>query len=114
VQALWLKNSSSKERDKQLAATVAALVGIAPEDELEGMIARAPASRLLDLGHFAFEYEFYACFDLPHRIDKLQPLVDAFAHRFNHHRPHQALGARTPAEYLKAISARDSRPSHMS
>jgi hypothetical protein len=39
MQALWLKNSTAEERDKQLSATVAALVGIAPRDELEGMIA---------------------------------------------------------------------------
>ena len=39
VQALWLKNSSSEERDKQYSATVAALVGIGPKDELEGMMA---------------------------------------------------------------------------
>jgi len=39
VQALWLKNSSTEERDKQLSATVAALIGIAPKDELEGMMA---------------------------------------------------------------------------
>ena len=39
VQALWVKNSSPDERDKQLSATVAALFGIAPRDELEGMIA---------------------------------------------------------------------------
>ena len=39
VQALWVKNSSAEERDKQLSATVAALMGIAPKDELEGMIA---------------------------------------------------------------------------
>lgn len=39
VQALWLKNSSADERDKQLSATVAALMGIAPKDELEGMMA---------------------------------------------------------------------------
>ena len=39
VQALWLKNSSPEERDKQLSATVAALMGIAPKDELEGMMA---------------------------------------------------------------------------
>jgi hypothetical protein len=37
--ALWVKNSSPEERDKQLNATVAALVGIAPKDELEGMMA---------------------------------------------------------------------------
>lgn len=39
VQALWLKNSSAEERVKQLSATVAALIGIAPKDELEGMMA---------------------------------------------------------------------------
>jgi hypothetical protein len=39
VQALWLKNSSPEERDKQLSATVAALIGITPKDELEGMMA---------------------------------------------------------------------------
>lgn len=52
----------------------------------------------------AWRYDFYASFDLPHRLDKLQPLVDAFAYRFNHHRPHQALGDLTPAAYLKTIS----------
>jgi hypothetical protein len=39
VQALWLKNSSPEERDKQFSATIAALAGIAPKDELEGMMA---------------------------------------------------------------------------
>ena len=39
VQALWLKNSSPEERDRQLGATIAALAGIAPKDELEGMMA---------------------------------------------------------------------------
>lgn len=39
VQALWVKNSSPEERDKQLTATVAAMVGIGPKDELEGMMA---------------------------------------------------------------------------
>lgn len=39
VHALWVKNSSAEERDKQLSATVAALMGIAPKDELEGMLA---------------------------------------------------------------------------
>lgn len=39
IHALWLKNSSAEERDKQLTATVAALMGIAPRDELEGMLA---------------------------------------------------------------------------
>lgn len=39
VQALWVKHSDDAERDKQLSATVAALIGIGPRDELEGMMA---------------------------------------------------------------------------
>jgi hypothetical protein len=39
VQALWTKNSDKEERDRQLSATVAAMVGIGPKDELEGMMA---------------------------------------------------------------------------
>ncbi len=39
IQALWLKDSTPEQRDKQLSATVAAMIGIAPKDELEGMIA---------------------------------------------------------------------------
>ncbi len=39
VRALWVKNSSQEERDKQLSATVAALMGVGPMDELEGMMA---------------------------------------------------------------------------
>ena len=39
VQALWLKNSDAEDRKKQLSATVAALIGIGPKEELEGMLA---------------------------------------------------------------------------
>jgi hypothetical protein len=39
VQALWLKHSDPATRDKQYNATVAALIGIGPKDELEGMMA---------------------------------------------------------------------------
>src|SRR6476660_8932083 len=39
VQALWLKHSDPPTRDKQYSATVAALIGIGPKDELEGMMA---------------------------------------------------------------------------
>jgi hypothetical protein len=39
VQALWVKQSSPEDRDKQLSATVAALMGIGPKDELQGMMA---------------------------------------------------------------------------
>ena len=72
--------------------------------QLNGAVERAQGS---------WRYEFYGCHDLPHRIDKLQPFVDAFAYRFNHHRPHQALGDKTPAEYLASISGR-TPASHMS
>ncbi len=71
--------------------------------DLNGCVERAQSS---------WRYEFYASYDLPHRIDKLQPLVDAFAHRYNHHRPHQALGDLTPAEYLSRLSP-PTPPSHM-
>jgi hypothetical protein len=39
IQALWLKHSDLETREKQFSATVAALIGIAPKDELEGMMA---------------------------------------------------------------------------
>ncbi|AND90235.1 bll5016 [Bradyrhizobium diazoefficiens USDA 110] len=39
LQSLWVKNSSQEDRDKQLRATLAALAGIGPKDELEGMMA---------------------------------------------------------------------------
>ena len=37
--AVWVTNSNAAERDRQRSATAAALVGIAPTDELEGMMA---------------------------------------------------------------------------
>jgi hypothetical protein len=39
VSALWVKNSDDKARDRQFSAAIAGLVGINPEDELEGMMA---------------------------------------------------------------------------
>ena len=39
MQALWLKHSNEDDRDKQIKATAAALIGIAPKDEIEGMLA---------------------------------------------------------------------------
>jgi len=39
IQTLWLRNSDSATKDKQYNAAVAALVGIGPKDELEGMMA---------------------------------------------------------------------------
>ena len=73
--------------------------------DLNGCVERAQST---------WRYEFYACYDLPAQIDRLQAFVDAFAHRFNTYRPHDALGGQTPAEYLSSISARDPSLSHMS
>jgi hypothetical protein len=39
INALWRKHSDQAARDQQYKATVAALIGIGPKDELEGMIA---------------------------------------------------------------------------
>jgi hypothetical protein len=39
VQTLWLKHSDNEARDQQYEATIAALIGIGPKDELEGMMA---------------------------------------------------------------------------
>jgi hypothetical protein len=39
INALWPKHSDPEARDKQYSATVAALIGIGPKDELEGMMA---------------------------------------------------------------------------
>src|SRR5215468_4699000 len=39
IRALWVKNSDSEMCERQCKATVSALVGIAPKDEIEGMIA---------------------------------------------------------------------------
>lgn len=37
-QTLWIKNSDEAEKSRQLEATIGALAGIAPQDELEGMM----------------------------------------------------------------------------
>jgi len=39
IQSLWIKHSDQETRDRQWSATVAAMVGIGPKDELEGMMA---------------------------------------------------------------------------
>src|SRR3984893_3039856 len=39
IQTLWIKHSEKEALDRQYSATVAALVGIGPKDELEGMMA---------------------------------------------------------------------------
>jgi putative transposase len=61
----------------------------------------------------SWRYEFYAVYDLPNRLDQLNPLIDAFQHRYNTHRPHGALGGQTPAQYLAARQAKEAAASHM-
>src|SRR5438874_744640 len=39
IQALWLTNSDPEQEKRQRNATIAALIGIGPKDELEGMMA---------------------------------------------------------------------------
>jgi putative transposase len=57
--------------------------------DLNGCVERAQST---------WRYEFYATYDLPHRVNQLQVYLDAFAYRFNHHRPHDALpDARLPS-----------------
>ena len=69
--------------------------------DLNGCVERAQSS---------WRYEFYASYDLPHRVDMLQPLVTAFAHRYNHNRPH--LGDLTPSRVSLNLSS-PTPPSHM-
>jgi hypothetical protein len=49
------------------------------QPDLNGCVGRAQSG---------WRSEFYASDDLADRIDKLHPLVDAFALRYNHHSPH--------------------------
>jgi hypothetical protein len=39
IRTLWIKHSDKETQDQQCSATVAALIGIGPKDELEGMMA---------------------------------------------------------------------------
>lgn len=71
--------------------------------QLNGAVERAQGS---------WRYEFYACHDLPHRLERLNQHIDAFAHLYNHYRPHGALGGQTPNEYL-TLTSQETPPSHM-
>lgn len=72
--------------------------------QLNGAVERAQST---------WRYEFYATYELPHRLAEIAPLIDSFAHLYNHHRPHGALGGQTPAQYLQSISG-GAPPSQMS
>jgi hypothetical protein len=51
VQTLWLKHADNETREWQHDATMAALIGIGPRDEIEGMI----AAQLIAAHHAAME-----------------------------------------------------------
>jgi putative transposase len=72
--------------------------------ELNGAVERCNAS---------WRYEFYAVYDLPARVEDLNPLIHAFQHRYNTYRPHRALGGKTPAQYLAARQAQEAAVSHL-
>lgn len=61
----------------------------------------------------AWHYEFYAVYDLPTRLDQLNPLIDAFQHRYNTWRLHGALGGKIPAQYLQTRQASEHLHSQM-
>jgi len=51
-----------------------------------------------------YRAEFYECYDGPLDLPTLQHALAAFEHTYNHVRPHQALGYRTPAAVLAAFA----------
>lgn len=56
--------------------------------------------------------ELYACFDLPTRIDRLNPFIDSSTHRYNHHRPPDRLDQMTRIDYLSANFRDQTAASH--
>ena len=74
--------------------------------KLNGHVERANGS---------WRYEFYGAWDLAGDLERLNRWIDAFADEFNAIRPHQALGGRTPADYLASRRTAGETPaSHMS
>ena len=74
--------------------------------KLNGHVERANGS---------WRYEFYGAWDLAGDLERLNRWIDAFADEFNAIRPHQALGGRTPVDYLaNRRTAGETPASHMS
>jgi hypothetical protein len=61
LQALWIKNSDAETRDRQLSATVAAMVGIRPKDELEGMRKSFLPMAFRNVSHNRFPTKLRSC-----------------------------------------------------
>jgi transposase InsO family protein len=66
--------------------------------EMNGRVERMQAT---------WRYEFYATYDPPHQVAELNELLDAYAHRYNTYRPHDALGQITPLQYLCSRDSAD-------
>ncbi|HET7410311.1 MAG TPA: integrase core domain-containing protein [Paracoccaceae bacterium] len=60
-----------------------------------------------------WRYEFYAVYDPPRHLKRLNPLIDAFAHRYNTYRPHDALDQLAPSQYVESLSVGRPPRSHM-
>ncbi len=61
-----------------------------------------------------WRYAVYSLYSLPQRLQQLNPLIDSFAHRYNHFRPHDALDSRSPIQYLRTHSFALPPLSHLS
>jgi hypothetical protein len=77
IQTLWLKHSDQETRDRQLSATVAAMVGIGPKDELE-----VECHRRAMLGEQTFEGRR----ENLSQANKLSRTYAALLDALNHHR----------------------------
>lgn len=55
----------------------------------------------VERSHRTHEEEFYQCYEGELTVQALQPELRAWEHTYNHVRPHQALGYRTPAQWLR-------------
>jgi putative transposase len=49
--------------------------------------------------------EFWELYDGDLELPPLQAALRAWEHAYNHHRPHQALGYQTPAEFLSGLDS---------
>jgi putative transposase len=61
----------------------------------------------------AWRYEFYGVYETPQTLAPLNDMINSFQHLYNHHRPHGALGGKTPINYLR-LRTEELNESHMS
>ena len=61
----------------------------------------------------AWRYEFHSDHDLDPTIADINPILEAFHHLYNHHRPHGVLAGMTPAAHLAERRADETHTSHL-